>query len=53
MKAGEVSFDWPAIQKRKDKVILGQPAHEGGLGRSSRGGRSRHLQGTAKKLDGH
>jgi dihydrolipoamide dehydrogenase len=45
---GGVSFDWPAIQKRKDKVISGL---RGGIGSLLKGRKVSAFQGTAK-LDG-
>jgi dihydrolipoamide dehydrogenase len=42
--AGEVSFDWPAIQKRKDKVIS---QLRGGIGALFKGRKVTAFQGTA------
>jgi dihydrolipoamide dehydrogenase len=45
VKVGAVSFDWPAIQKRKDKVIS---ALRGGVGSLFKGRKVTLFQGTAK-----
>ncbi len=45
---GGVTFDWPAIQKRKDKVIAGL---RGGIGALFKGRKVTAFQGSAK-LDG-